>query len=93
MALKEFEVVARVQEYKGLKLELDRLEARKKELEAELKADMTEKGIDELTAGIFKVTWKEYSKTALDTARLKTEKPELYQEFSVTKKEKRFLVK
>lgn len=91
--MKEFELVAKIQELKGLKNEIEALENRKAELENALKTEMTERNTDELTAGVFKVTWKEFTVNRFSSSKLKAEQPEIYAKYTEAKKERRFLVK
>ena len=49
---------------------------------AAIKAHMTEADTDTITAGAFRVTWKAVTSTRIDTAALRKELPEVWQEYS-----------
>ncbi len=78
---------------------LRELEAQQKELEttaeairAELKADMEEKGVDELQTKNFIVRWKEIVSSRLDGKALKAALPDVYGQFCKASKTRRFTV-
>ena len=60
-----------VSDLQELKRMREDLEAEITALEDQLKAHMTENGIDSFTAGAFKVTWKEVTSNRLDTTAMK----------------------
>ena len=64
-----------VSDLQELKRMREDLEAEITALEDQLKAHMTENGIDSFTAGAFKVTWKEVTSTRLDTVALRKTMP------------------
>ena len=79
--------------------ELQELRRMQEDLEAEIasmqdriKAHMVASGVDSLTAGAFKVTWKEVTTTRVDAAALKKALPEVAARFSRTATVKRFTV-
>ena len=72
--------VAYVQE---LKMHRDEIGKEIKEIETELKATIAEKV--GLITDSYKVTWKNQTRTALDTERLKEEQPEIYSKYTLTK--------
>lgn len=59
----------------------------------EIKAHMTAAGVDSLIAGAFKVTWQEVTSTRIDTAALRKDLPEVWQEYGKTSTVRRFSVK
>lgn len=79
--------------------ELQELRRMKEELEAEIasaqdaiKAEMEAQGVDTLQAGPFKVTWKPVTSTRIDTAALRRDLPEVWQEYGKTTTARRFVV-
>ena len=72
--------VAYVQE---LKMHRDEIGKEIKEIETELKATIAEKV--GLITDSYKVTWKNQTRTTLDTERLKEEQPEIYSKYTLTK--------
>lgn len=78
---------------------LQEIEARQKELEAsaeairaELKADLEEKGVDELKTRNFIVRWKEIVSSRLDGKALKAALPDVYGQFCKASRTRRFTV-
>lgn len=69
------ELTTKVSDLQELKRMREDLEAEITEIENQLKAHMTEEGIDTFTAGAFKVTWKEVSSNRLDTTAMKKDFP------------------
>lgn len=78
---------------------LQELEARQKEIaaaadaiRAELKADLEEKGVEELTTKNFIVRWKEVISSRLDGKALKAALPDVFAAYSKTTSTRRFTV-
>ncbi len=78
---------------------LQEIEAQQKELEtaaeairAELKADMEEKGLDELKTKKFILRWKEIISNRLDSKALKAALPDVYGQFCKASASRRFTI-
>ena len=78
---------------------LQELEAQQKELEAaadairaELKADLEEKGLDELQTKNFILRWKEIVSSRLDGKGLKAAFPDIYSQFCKVSCSRRFTI-
>ena len=78
---------------------LQEIEAQQKELEtaaeairAELKADMEEKGLDELKTKNFILRWKEIISNRLDGKALKAALPDVYGQFCRASTSRRFTI-
>ena len=78
---------------------LQELEAQQKEIEAaadairaELKADLEEKGVEELATKNFIVRWKEVISSRLDGKALKAALPDVFAAYSKTTTTRRFTV-
>lgn len=78
---------------------LQAIEARQKELEqkaeairAELKADLEQKGLEELQTKNFVVRWKEIISSRLDSKALKAALPEIYAQYCRQASSRRFTV-
>ena len=78
---------------------LQEIEAQQKELEtaaeairAELKADMEEKGLDELKTKNFILRWKEIISNRLDGKALKAALPDVYGQFRKASASRRFTI-
>lgn len=61
-------------------------------LQDAIKAHMTEANTDTITAGQYKVTWKPVTSTRIDTAALRKDLPEIWQEYGKTSTTRRFSV-
>lgn len=79
--------------------ELHSLKRMKEELEAEIeglqdkiKEEMRAKGVDTLTAGDWKVTWKAYDRASVDTKKLRQEMPEIADKYTKISSVKRFTI-
>lgn len=87
------ELETKITDLQELKRMREDLDAEITTLEDQLKAHMTDEGIDHFTVGAFKVTWKEITSSRLDTAALKKAFPaETLQPFMKTSTTKRFNV-
>ena len=67
-----------------MKAAVKELESRLKEIDSQILQHMIDKGINEMQAGdegVFRVT-KEYTKTTLDSTKLKKDLPEVYEKYS-----------
>lgn len=78
---------------------LQAIEARQKELEqqaeairTELKADMEQRGVEELQTRNFVVRWKEIISSRLDGKALKAALPEIYAQYCKQGSSRRFTV-
>jgi len=71
--------IKKIQELEAQQKELD---AKIDAIKAEIKADMTEKSVDEITtANGFVIRWKEIVSNKLDSKELKKALPEIYKQF------------
>lgn len=78
---------------------LQAIEARQKELEAaaeairtELKADLEQKGVDELKTKNFVLRWKEIISNRIDSKALKAALPDVYGQFCRASTSRRFTI-
>ena len=79
--------------------ELHELQRLREDLESEItaiqdaiKSHMSASGEDQITAGPFKITWKAVTSNRIDTAALKRDLPEVWQEYGKTTTSRRFCV-
>ena len=86
------EIQSKVNELRELRRMADELTAEIESIQDAIKAHMTASGVDSLTAGAFKVTWKEVTTTRVDAAALKKALPEVAARFSRTATVRRFTV-
>lgn len=86
------EIIKKLTELAELRKMADDLNAEIEAIQDEIKAHMTETETDNLTAGAFKVTWKEVTSTRIDTTALRKDLPEIWQEYGKTTTSRRFNV-
>lgn len=79
--------------------ELRELMRMKEEIEAEItaiqdeiKADMTVRGVEELRGTDYKVTWKAYQTSRIDSKALKADLPDIAAKYTKTTTARRFLI-
>ena len=79
---------------KLLELEAERkgIEAQAEAIRAELKADLEEKGLDELKTKNFILRWKEIISNRLDSKALKAALPDVYGQFCRASNSRRFTI-
>jgi len=86
------ELISKLTELADLRKMADDLNAEIEAIQNEIKAHMTENDTDTITAGQFKVTYKEVTSTRIDTTALRKELPEIWQEYGKTTTTRRFNV-
>ena len=86
------ELIRKLTELADLRKMAEDLNAEIEAIQDEIKAHMTAEETDTLTAGAFKVTWKAVTSTRIDTAALRKDLPEIWQEYGKTSTTKRFSV-
>ena len=86
------EITATVAELQELRRMQEELEAEIASMQDRIKARMAASGLDSLTAGAFKVTWKEVTTTRVDATALRKALPEVAARFTRTATVKRFTV-
>ena len=90
MGTREIEMKAR--RLKMLKNKQDAMQAEIDQLEADLKADLERRGVDELQAGPFTVIWKMIHSTRFDSKRCKVENPQIYSLYTIPSSYRKFSV-
>ena len=86
------EIQSKVNELRELRRMADELTAEIESIQDAIKAHMTEADTDTITAGAFRVTWKVVTSTRIDTAALRKELPEVWQEYGKATTTRRFSV-
>lgn len=86
------EIITTVEELQELRRLQEDLEAEIAALQDKIKVHMDASGVDQMTAGAFKVSYKAVTSSRLDTAALKKALPELAQQFTRTTTTRRFTV-
>ena len=86
------ELISKLNDLAQLSRLADDLDAEISAIQDEIKAHMAAAQTDTLTAGAFRVVWKSVTSTRIDTAALRRELPEVWQEYGKTTTTKRFTV-
>lgn len=86
------EIITTVEELQQLRRMQEDLEAEITTIQNRIKAHMDASGVDQMTAGAFKVSYKPVTSSRVDTAALKKALPELAQQFTRTTTTRRFTV-
>ena len=82
----------RVKKLRAIEAQQKELEAQADAIRAELKADLEEKGVDELKPPNFILRWKEIITARLDGKALKAALPDVYGQFCRSTCSKRFTI-
>ena len=90
MSNKDIENKAR--RLKILKNKMNEYQAEIDQLEADLKADLERRGVEEMPAGPFTVVWKWIKSSRFDTKTFKAVNPQIYKEFMVESNYRKFSV-
>jgi len=78
-----------IKEYMRMKEDLEQMIA---SLQDEIKATMTEQGAEEMTAGEYKIRWKEVVSKRFDTTSFKATHKELYDQYAKESRTRRFTI-
>ena len=71
-------IESRIKKLSALEERITQLQEQTEKIKAELKADLEEKGLDELKTKNFLIRWKEIVSSRLDGKALKAALPEIY---------------
>lgn len=82
----------RVQKLRALEAEAEAIQEKADAIRAELKADLEEKGVDELQTASFTLRWKEVVSNRLDGKALKAAMPDIYGQFCKASATRRFTI-
>lgn len=82
----------RVQKLRALEAEAEAIQEKADAIRAELKADLEEKGVDELQTKSFIIRWKEVISSRLDSKALKAAMPDVYGQFCKASATRRFTI-
>lgn len=82
----------RIKKLQAIEEQMKALEAQAEGLKAEIKADMEEKGVDELQTKNFVIRWKEIVSSRLDGKALKASLPDVYRQFCKDRASRRFTI-
>ena len=82
----------RIKKLSALEEQIAQLQGQADTIKGELKADLEEKGLDELKTKNFLIRWKEIVSNRLDSKALKAAWPEIYSQYCRTSASRRFTV-
>lgn len=86
------ELTAKVKELKELKALAEELKEEITTIEDSIKANMVEKGVDEMQVGVFKVRYKTVKSSRFDSTAFKSTHAELYSQYLKQTATRRFTV-
>ena len=86
------EIEQKAKRLKTLKNKQEELQAEIDQIEADLKADLEHRGVEELHAGPFTVIWKMIHSSRFDTRTFREKYGKLYKEFTVPSDYRKFSV-
>ena len=72
----------RARKIKALEEQIKMLNEEKENLQKQIKSEMELRCVDMIQTEKYKISWKEIVSRRLDTNRIKTERPELYEEYT-----------
>lgn len=82
----------RVKKLQAIEAQQKELEAAAEVIRAELKADLEQKGVDELQTKNFVLRWKEIITSRIDSRALKAALPDVYGQFCRATTSRRFTI-
>ena len=86
------ELLWRVELIRRLESQREELDAQIESLKDEIKAEMTERGVEKLTVGTHRVSWASYTTHRLDAKALKAENESIYERYSKAVTTRRFVI-
>ena len=81
-----------VKAYKEYQRMMEELESEMEAVKDTIKAELSRQGVDELTAGEYKVRWTAVKSSRFDAAAFRKEMPDLAEQFTRSVETKRFSV-
>lgn len=86
------EITSKIEELKALEELIEEAKAEADSLRDEIKAEMQNRGTEELTAGRYIIRWTSVISNRFDSTSFKKVMPELYQSFTKAVSSKRFTI-
>ncbi len=77
-SMSEAELLNNVTSFKQVRIDLERLKKQKEAVEKVIKAELEGRGIEELIVGLYKVTYRNYTRKVFDRQKFMAEWPDLY---------------
>lgn len=88
----ERQIENRVKKLREIESQLKELEEQAAAIKAEIQADLTDKGVDELQTKSFIIRWKEVITSRLDGKAFKAAFPDMYGQFTRQQSCRRFTI-
>lgn len=89
----EITLVEKCAKVKELKLKLEDLKKQLDEAEDFIKEELTNQGLSEIKVGLFKITYKDCSRTSFDKESFKEDYADLYEKYVSQTTYKRLMIK
>ena len=86
------ELIKKVRKLKKLKASADDLAAQIASIENDIKAEMTENNVEEMSVDVFKVRWTKVISNRFDTAAFKKTHADLYEQYIKPTESRRFSI-
>ena len=86
------EITSKIENIKTLQAMIDELTAEMEAAKDEVKAEMTSRGVEEMTVSCFKVRYKNVTSSRFDSTEFKKTHSELYEQFCKKTVSKRFSI-
>lgn len=86
------EITTKIRQIKELQQLIEEAETEMETLKDAIKAEMTAREVDELTADVFKVRWTTVESSRFDSTAFKKAMPELFKQFSKQTTSRRFSI-
>ena len=74
-------LLEKVIDFRQYKADMEKLKKQKDAVEVEIKDEMESREIEEITVGVFKVTYKNYTRKVFDRQRFLEQWPDLYAQY------------
>lgn len=82
----------RIMKLKELEAQQEQIEKEAEKIRQEIMADMEEKQVEELAAGVYIIRWKAVISNRFDSKALKLALPEIYKQFCKLNESRRFSI-
>lgn len=90
---KEMDLIQQCAKVKELKLKLETLKEELEQAEGRIKEELVAQGLSEIKVGLFKITYKDCSRTSFDKESFKEDYADLYEKYVSQTTYKRLMIK
>lgn len=70
-----------VTDYRQTKIDIEKLKEKKNVLEEAIKSEMESRNAETIIVGVYKITYREYTRNVFDRQKFMTEWPDLYKSY------------